>query len=96
MAAKSLDIDINHANTHDLERVLRDRDRAQLIVNKREVMGDFKSWEELQETVPGLTDDKVRALRAKGVTVGPRALARAPRSRPAARRRPGSRIHARG
>jgi DNA uptake protein ComE-like DNA-binding protein len=94
MTVKSLDI--NHASTCELEQLLHDREQAQLIVNKREIVGDFQSWEEVQKTVPGLTDEMVHALRTKGVTVGRVPLARTPRSRVVRRRHMGSRAHAHG
>jgi len=39
-------------------------------VNKRELLGDFKSWDDVRQNVPGMTDKVVQALRDEGLTVG--------------------------
>jgi hypothetical protein len=93
MSVKSLDI--NHASTYELEQLLHDREQAQLIVNKREIVGDFQSWEEVQKTVPGLTEVMVHALRTKGLALGRAPLAPKPKSRVRPRHM-GSRAHAHG
>jgi len=63
-------LNINHASAYELEAALHSREQAQLIVNKRELLGDFKSWDDVRENVPGMTDKVVQSLRDEGLTVG--------------------------
>jgi DNA uptake protein ComE-like DNA-binding protein len=63
-------LDINRASLHTLEDIFHSRERAQLIVNKRELLGDFKSWEDIKEKLPGFDDALIQRLRAAGLGVG--------------------------
>jgi hypothetical protein len=92
-------VDINHAGVFELDRVFHDRERAQQVLNQRELAGDFKSWEDVQQRIAGMTDRRVHDLRDAGLTVGgeprltagPRATARPPRATSRAKNRSGSR-----
>jgi hypothetical protein len=79
-------VDINHAGVFELDRVFHDRERAQQVLNQRELAGDFKSWEDVQQRIAGMTDRRVHDLRDAGLTVGGEARLGGP---PPDRPRPG-------
>jgi DNA uptake protein ComE-like DNA-binding protein len=64
-------VDLNHSTIQELERAFHSRERANQILNKREILGDFKSWADVREKVPGFGEDTVQSLREAGVTVSP-------------------------
>jgi hypothetical protein len=84
---------INQASVFELERVFQNRERAQEVINKRELLGDFQSWDDVQKRLTGVSDRAMRDLRSAGLTVGPEhpALGHAPVEERTSRRELGSR-----
>lgn len=68
---KQKHLDLNTASIIDIELTFHDRERANQIVNKRELLGDFKSWDDVRDKLPGISEGMVEDLREAGVTVGP-------------------------
>jgi DNA uptake protein ComE-like DNA-binding protein len=71
-AAMEQPVDINQATIWALESAFHSGKRARQILNTREVLGDFKSWNDVKEKLPGIDDDMIRGLQQAGVTVGSR------------------------
>jgi DNA uptake protein ComE-like DNA-binding protein len=63
-------VDINRATLFELDRIFRDRERAQQILNKRELVGDYKSWDDVRERLPGMTERLIQDVRNAGLTIG--------------------------
>lgn len=84
-------VDINHASLFELECVFHDRERAQQVLNKRELLGDFTSWDDVRERMTGMSDELIRQLSAEGLTIGEERAAATPAAREGARRRPSRR-----
>jgi hypothetical protein len=72
-------IDLNHAGIQEIERAFHSRQRANQVLNKRELLGDFRSWDDVKEKLPGISDELVRALREAGVTIGRETASATPR-----------------
>jgi len=70
MAAQPAQVNINQASLPALESVFHSRKRANQIVNTRELLGDFNSWDEVKERLTGIDDAVIEAWREAGVTVG--------------------------
>jgi len=66
-------MDINRASREDLQRAFEvDGERAEYIIDKRNQLGGFDSWEQIKEVVPSIEDRMVENLRAAGLTIGPK------------------------
>ncbi len=66
-------MDINRASAEELERTFEvDGERARYIIDKRNQMGGFDSWEQIKELVPNIDEKMVENLRAAGLTLGSR------------------------
>jgi DNA uptake protein ComE-like DNA-binding protein len=66
-------MDINKASREELQRAFEvDGERAQYIVERRNQLGGFESWDQIKEVVPSIEDKMVENLRAAGLTIGPR------------------------
>jgi hypothetical protein len=64
-------MDLNVATPEQLELAYEiDRDRARAIVQKREHLGGFTSWDQLAREVPGMSKPLVANLRRAGLTIG--------------------------
>jgi DNA uptake protein ComE-like DNA-binding protein len=64
-------VDINRASRDQLERAFQvDGQRAEYIVQKRQELGGFKSWEQFKQVVPGFEDQMVENLEEAGFTLG--------------------------
>ncbi|HVW30120.1 MAG TPA: helix-hairpin-helix domain-containing protein [Polyangiaceae bacterium] len=61
---------VNTASINELADALQDRERAQAILNARELRGDFKDWEDLRAKVQGIGDRAIDELRDAGMTLG--------------------------
>ncbi|WP_437730389.1 ComEA family DNA-binding protein [Sorangium sp. So ce1335] len=62
-------IDINKADAAELQRALQvSEECARRIVEKREQLGGFSSWEEIKQ-VAGIDDAMVESLKDGGFTV---------------------------
>lgn len=69
-------MDINRASREDLQQAFEvDGERAQYILDKRNQLGGFDSWEQIKEVVPSIEDGMVENLRAAGLTIGPKVSA---------------------
>jgi DNA uptake protein ComE-like DNA-binding protein len=65
-------MDINHATAEQLEQAFEvDGERAHYIINKRNELGGFSSWEQIKQVVPSIEDHIVENLRRAGLTIGP-------------------------
>ncbi|XYH93502.1 ComEA family DNA-binding protein [Sorangium sp. So ce1128] len=61
--------DINKANAAELQRAFQvSEERAQMILAKREELGGFSSWEEIQQ-VTGIDDATIERLKDAGFHV---------------------------
>jgi DNA uptake protein ComE-like DNA-binding protein len=64
-------MDINKASTEELQRAFEvDGERARYIVDKRDQLGGFESWEQIKEVVPSIEDRMVENLKTAGITIG--------------------------
>jgi competence ComEA-like helix-hairpin-helix protein len=65
-------MDINKASAEELERAFQvDGLRARYIVDERDKLGGFKSWDDVKK-VPGFEDKMVENLQSAGLTIGKR------------------------
>jgi DNA uptake protein ComE-like DNA-binding protein len=71
-AAMGEPVNINDASICALESAFHSGKRARQILNTRELLGDFKSWNDVKERLPGIDDEMIRSLQTAGVTVGSR------------------------
>lgn len=69
MRARTEPININDASIAVLEAVFHDRERANQILNARELSG-FRNWADLKERLVGFDDAAIARLQEAGVTVG--------------------------
>ncbi|WP_437752125.1 ComEA family DNA-binding protein [Sorangium sp. So ce1389] len=61
--------DINKASAAELQQALQvSEERAQMILARREELGGFSSWEEIQQ-VTGISDATVQSLKDAGFQV---------------------------
>ncbi|WP_437670808.1 ComEA family DNA-binding protein [Sorangium sp. So ce131] len=75
-------IDINRASAEDLQRTFQVNEQcAQIIVERREEMGGFSSWEEIKQ-VAGIDDAILETLKDSGFLVA-QASTPARKTRPA-------------
>lgn len=62
--------DINKATPEELQRAFQvNEERAQALIEKREELGGFKSWEDVKQ-VPGISEGMIQNLQEAGFTVG--------------------------
>ncbi|AUX45523.1 uncharacterized protein SOCE26_070150 [Sorangium cellulosum] len=62
-------IDINQASAEDLQRTFQVNEQcAQIIVERREEMGGFSSWEEIKQ-VAGIDDTMIESMKDAGIVV---------------------------
>lgn len=62
--------DLNKATLEELERTPQmDSKRAQALISKREELGGFKSWEDV-EAVPGFSTGMIQNLKDANFTLG--------------------------
>ena len=63
-------IDLNTASVDELAKLpMVGRERAEKIIQKRDEMGGFKSWKDLDD-VPGLSSGMIDDIRESGATIG--------------------------
>ena len=63
-------MDVNKASADELERAFQvDGLRARYIVEERDKLGGFKSWDDVKK-VPGFEDKMVENLQTAGLTIG--------------------------
>ncbi|WP_437826912.1 ComEA family DNA-binding protein [Sorangium sp. So ce1153] len=61
--------DINKASAAELQRAFQvSEERAQMILARREELGGFSSWEEIQQ-VTGISDETIESLKDAGFHV---------------------------
>ncbi|SRR5579864_310108 len=66
-------MDLNGASAEELERTFEvDGERARYIIEKRNQIGGFDSWEQVNEIVPSIDEKMVENLRAAGLSLGSR------------------------
>ncbi|WP_437630188.1 ComEA family DNA-binding protein [Sorangium sp. So ce854] len=62
-------MDINRASAEELQRAFKvSEERARMILDRREQLGGFSSWEELKQ-VAGIDDVTVESLKDGGFIV---------------------------
>ena len=70
MRARTEQINLNDASIAVLETVLHDRERANQLLNARELSGDFRDWTDVKERLIGFDDAAIASLQEAGVTIG--------------------------
>ena len=72
-SVEELGLNINSASREELQQAFEvDGQRAEYIVQKRNELGGFESWEQFKKVVPGFEDKMVENLERAGVTLGGR------------------------
>lgn len=67
-----VEVDVNRASVSELEGACHSRERAQEILNRRELLGDYKDWDDFCKKLQGRTERLARALQSAGFTLGAR------------------------
>jgi DNA uptake protein ComE-like DNA-binding protein len=63
--------DLNEASAAELEQAFQlDGQRAEYLVQKRQQLGGFKSWDQIKDEVPSFEEKMVEHLREAGFTLG--------------------------
>lgn len=66
-------LDINSASEEELQRVFQmDGQRARYLVETRQRLGQFHSWDELKREAPSFDDGMVENLKKAGATISSR------------------------
>jgi DNA uptake protein ComE-like DNA-binding protein len=66
-------LDVNAASIEDLESVFQmDGERARYLIETRNRLGGFESWEQLKEEAPSFAEGMVQNLQQTGATIGKR------------------------
>jgi DNA uptake protein ComE-like DNA-binding protein len=62
--------DVNEATAEDFERVFQvDGERARYLVQRRQELGGFSSWEQIKQEVPSFEDKMIQHLEEAGFTM---------------------------
>jgi competence protein ComEA len=71
---RSGELDINSASAEELERVFQmDGTRARYLIDTRNRIGGFRSWDDLKREAPSFDDGMIENLRKAGARLGPKA-----------------------
>jgi competence ComEA-like helix-hairpin-helix protein len=67
---KSRSLNVNTASAEDLENVFQlDGGRARYLIEARNRIGRFTSWEQIKEEVPSFEDGMIENLKQAGATI---------------------------